>query len=136
VERIQDWEWYGLSGHCIIGRWCRFHMLTNVGNYLVSTIGQYVHPTHSNGSEKSDAEWCAAHPNGDELGPGRTYETFVFPHDGSRCSNDKCGCGQVVPSSWTEVDSLPANDPGTARKNHMELCRKWARKGKHSEKGE
>ena len=41
----EDWKWFGSPGHYICSRWCRFHLCTLVGQYIVSTIGEYVHPS-------------------------------------------------------------------------------------------
>lgn len=125
VKRIPEskWEWFGLSGHFCCGAWCRFHLCTKVGPWIVSTVGQYVHPRNSGSNEKIEREWLAANPNGEEIGLGRFYETMVFKADGV-C---ECGCGQpnIVPN---ELDSGCYNDMVSAREGHMRLCSKWARK--------
>lgn len=120
------WQWFGHAAHFICGAWCRFHMATKVGDYLVSTVGLYVHPRHSS-SEGAEAAWLKANPNGERIGCDRFYETFVFKA-GAPCKVEGCNCG--LPSiDGSEIDTLSANDAGTARENHMKLCRKWAKKG-------
>lgn len=42
-----EWEWFGNAAHFICGRWCRFHLATKVGKYLISTVGEYVSPRNS-----------------------------------------------------------------------------------------
>jgi len=121
------WEWFGHAGHFICGRWCRFHLATEVGKYFVSTVGLYVHPTRSGASERTEQEWLKDHPNGEEIGCGRFYETMVFP-TGPKCDAEGCGCGMPVPVSHENLDFLGANAAGEARANHMLLCKKWASK--------
>lgn len=116
-----QWEWYGLAGHFICGTWCRFHMTTKVGRYLISTVGQYVHPRHAGGAEMREREWLMKHPDGEELGPGRFYETMVFEISGT-CL---CGCGQPKIDSL-ELDTAGYKLPGPARAGHMKMCHRWA----------
>lgn len=124
----KDWRWFGFSGHLIVGRWCRFHLATQVGQYLVSTVGQYVHPRHGGDSEQGDAAWLKDNPNGEEIGYDRTYETMVF-HTGEPCKTDGCGCGMPVPDDWGELDSQGYNNPGDATRGHLVMCETWAKKG-------
>lgn len=120
------WIWFGFAGHFICGRWCRFHLTTRVGKYLVSTVGQFIHPSHSAGNEKSEFEFLKNNPNGEEIGYGRFYETMVFKY-GTVCQAKGCACGLPGIAS-SELDMLPANTPGEAQANHLKLCKKWARK--------
>lgn len=113
VARIpeSEWVWHGMAGHFCAGNSCRFHLATEVGNFRVSTIGAYVSPL--------DKE------NYSEVGHQRKYETMVFRiADGQAVCT--CGCQMKDLESWTELEMLPANDPDTARKNHMEACLKYA----------
>jgi len=129
MKRIpeKDWVWYGRPGHFICGEWCRFHMVTVVGKYLISTVGAYVPPSECGGSERTESEWLKKNYPGKEIGFGRKYETMVF-EAGKPCDAPKCGCG--MPSiSGSELDMEPANSDKEAREKHMELCNKWA-KGK------
>ena len=41
VTKPQDWKWFRHPGHFICARWCRFHLCTQVGKWLVSTVGEY-----------------------------------------------------------------------------------------------
>jgi hypothetical protein len=111
------WKWYGSAGHFIGGPECRFHLCTEVGGYLVSTVGEYF----PNGRDGHEAK---------EIGLDRLYETFVFKlkRGHARCDVDDCGCGLPMPDQSLEIDSLPANKAGDATRNHYKLCRKWARR--------
>lgn len=122
-----EWEWFGHAGHFICGRWCRFHLCTKVGPYLVSTVGEFVHPRHSKGSERTEAEWLAKNPNGADIGCDRKYETMVFKADNTPCDSLECGCGMPgLGDDGQELDMLPANKAGDARDNHMTLCEHYA----------
>lgn len=120
----EQWEWFGNNGHLCVGKWCRFHLTTKVGKYLVSTVGQYVHPRHSNGSERAEAEWLKANWPGEEIGCGRTFETMVF-EAGAPCAEEKCGCG-MPGISWSELDFAGYNNGKDATAGHMEMCEKWS----------
>lgn len=121
----QDWEWFGNAGHFICGRWCRFHLATKVGPWLVSTVGEFVHPRHSGGNERAEAEWLKENWPGEDIGWDRKYETMVF-RAGKPCDDPECGCGMPELADGTELDTLGANKAGKARANHMALCEKWA----------
>jgi len=139
---VEDWEWFGHAAHFICGQWCRFHMATKVGGYLVSTVGEYwpERPSREIHAKYTDAAWLVAnqHRKGDdfdyaymkrfgfeEIGYQRKYETFVFKA-GKPCSTKGCACG-LPAIDGHELDTLPANDAGAAKRNHLELCRKWAK---------
>lgn len=113
-----EWKWFGNAGHLICGQWCRFHMATQVGPWLVSTVGEYVHPSHSSG-----AEFLKDHPLGEEIGWDRLFETMVF-RAGEPCAGS-CGCG-IPGISGEEVDMEGYNDRKSATDGHMAMCKKWA----------
>jgi len=116
-----EWKWFGHAGHFICGAWCRFHLCTLIGKYVVSTVGDYhgVMQIRDKG-ERTKAE---------EIGCGRKYETLVFKGNGETCTAAGCACGlpYIDPS---EIDSLCCNTAGEATKNHYALCAKWARRQK------
>lgn len=116
------WEWYGNAGHFVCGRWCRFHLTTKVGNYVVSTVGEYIHPRHSGGSEQIENEWISKNWPGEDIGYDRKFETMVFTAVG-QC---KCGCG-MPKHDGSELACRGYNDHESARKGHMELCHEFAR---------
>ena len=119
------WKWFGNAGHFICGQWCRFHLCTLVGSYLVSTVGEYVHPRHGQGSEKTESEWLKANWPGEDIGYNRKYETLVF-WAGKPCRAEGCGCG--LPSiTGHELDGRGYNSRKVATMGHLALCRKWAK---------
>ena len=120
----EKWKWFGSPGHFICARWCRFHLCTKVGKYLVSTVGEYIHPRSSGASEVSENDWLKKNWPGEDIGCDRKYETMVFEASGT-C---ECGCGlpKIVPH---ELDMLGCNDAVEATKGHYKLCRKWAMSG-------
>jgi hypothetical protein len=119
------WLWFGTAAHFCCGRWCRFHLATKVGKYLISTMGEFVSPRNSGGSEVTEGAWLKENYPGEDIGYGRKYETFVFRLGKETCP---CGCGLPVLSKWSEIDSLGANDAKTATENHRKLCDKWSKK--------
>ena len=118
------WKWFGDPGHFICGQWCRFHLTTQVGKVLVSTLGRYVHPRHSAGSGKADGEYLAKNINGDEIGFCRTYETMVFVA-GFTCRSELSGCG-MPDTVRPGIDMRGYNDAGAATRGHLAMCRRWA----------
>lgn len=109
-----SWRWYGNAGHLIVSDQCRFHLCTEIGNYLVSTVGEW-YPRY-----KKDEEI----QGGEEIGCGRKYETMVFRWK-KRCDFKDCDCGMplIVPE---EIDFMPANSRKEANKNHLDICKKVA----------
>ena len=124
----REWRWFGNAAHFICGRWCRFHMATQVGPWLVSTVGEYVHPRHSGGSEATEEKWLEKHWPGENIGCDRKYETMVF-RAGDPCAADECRCGIPTIAS-EELAMYPANIAGDATRNHMQACREWAAKAR------
>lgn len=121
------WKWYGLNGHFICGRWCRYHLTTKVGRYFVSTVGMYVHPSDSGGGEQAEYAWIRLHPNGREIGTDHYYETMVFKA-GKPCTAAHCGCGIPLPTALSELDGTRYKTAGEAHRGHYAMCRKWSRR--------
>jgi hypothetical protein len=132
-----EWQWFGKPAHLIVGNDCRFHLATLVGEYMVSTVGEYIPDepvreilAESRGlalegrGEYRRASWMQL--NGfEEIGYGRTYETMVFRVTGKVCEREDCGCG--LPSiDPTELDSDGYNVAGAAQAGHYAMCAKWA----------
>ena len=107
--------WYGNAGHFCGCRKCEFHLCTEVGKYLISTVGEY----RPDGIDKP-MESLSTTPN-------MFYETMVLELNGSRC---KCGCGLPdVHLSALEVDRYET--PKEANEKHLEYCKKYAEKVKN-----
>lgn len=133
----EKWGWFGSPGHFICSQDCRFHMCTKVGDYLVSTVGEYF-PDNDvreiiaksrgiNLAGKGDARRASymKQIGYETIGLDRTYETVVFLA-GPPCAKKGCGCGMPLPDDYTELDFDGYNDPGAATKGHREMCSKWA----------
>lgn len=120
-----EWEWFGVAGHFICGRWCRFHLCTKVGKYLVSTVGEFV-PLSAAQNERAEAEWLKKNWPGEDVGYDRKYETMVFIA-GPRCVSSTCGCG-LPEISGSEKDMLGYSTSREATKGHLSLCHKWAKR--------
>ena len=139
---VEEWEWFGSAAHFICGRWCRFHLATKVGPWLVSTVGEYwpdrgVREIHAqihdsawlltNGDRQGD-DFDAAYMRRfgfEDIGYQRKYETMVFLA-GDPCAVEGCACGLPSLASGTERDFAPANTARAATENHRALCAKWA----------
>ena len=130
-----EWQWFGNSAHLIVGQDCRFHLATRIGDYLISTVGEYL-PDAPVREIMAESRGISLKGRGDErradymdkigyqeIGCYRTYETLVFKLGPGEC---ECGCGLPVPDEWSELDAGSYNDAKSARAGHMELCEKWA----------
>lgn len=100
----ETWKWYGRPGHFCGSADCRFHLTTQVGPYLVSTVGDYRLPGECTRTNLG--------PN-----PEDDYETMVFRVSGT-C---ECGCGrpdhngQELKANW-HTSAL------SAEAGHYALC--------------
>lgn len=103
-----EWVWMPHAAHLIVGQDCRFHLATKVGDYVISTVGEW----RPDGSDKFM-----------EIGLDRMYETMVFdaiPHDE--------GCCPFRQAGGNNLDYDGYNDAGDAYRGHMAMCEKWAAK--------
>lgn len=134
-----QWRWFGNAGHFICAQWCRFHLCTQVGDYLVSTVGEHV-PDEGVREIVAQSRGVDLTGRGDarlhdfmqkvgfcEIGYGRTYETMVF-RAGAPCAAPGCGCG-LPAIDGEEQDMRGYTDAGAATAGHMALCMAWAGKG-------
>jgi hypothetical protein len=134
---MNDWRWFGCAGHLIVARDCRFHLCTQVGAFLVSTVGEYW-PSESVREILATTKGIVLRGKGDaresdymrrigfsEIGSGRLYETMVFRTTGEVCHAPDCGCG-LPTVNYTELDMRGYNTAGAATLGHMELCREYA----------
>lgn len=136
IHPRESWTWFGNAGHLCVASHCRFHLCTLVGQWLVSTVGEYVPDSavrevlasargailQGRGDER-EASWMKQ-VGFDEIGYGRKYETMVF-EAGAPCVIVGCGCG-LPAISGSSLDMDGYNDAGSATKGHYALCEKWA----------
>jgi len=121
-------------------------MTTEVGGYLVSTVGEYF-PSESTREILATSRGVVLEGRGgardadymkkigfEEIGLGRKYETMVFK-SGPPCSKPKCNCGLPCPEDYCELHSEGYNWPGDAREGHMKICQQVA-EGAIPKKGE
>jgi hypothetical protein len=97
--------WLGHKQHFIGANECTFSLATEVGKYVVSTIGEYT-PAHDGVFE--------------EIGPNRLYETFVFEKKPGR---HECGCPKF---GLSEIDSQGYVSASKAQKGHEKFVAKYA----------
>ena len=110
-----EWKWFGRPMHFICARRCQFRLATQVGKFIISTVGDF--------RPKPDAPM-------EEIGCDRFYETFVFragaPGD--------CGCPKLLDAS--EIDSEAYGKEALCAEvcaGHMKMCRRWARRQNYKE---
>lgn len=140
MMKKDKWVWMPHAGHCIIGDWCRFHLSTYVGKYLVSTIGEYwperaVREIHAS---IHDPKWFAENIGlkGDnfdnayrkkfgfeDIGCDRKYETMVFK---AMKSDHRCCPYKMISGEDIDMDSY--NDADSAYIGHLNMCKKWSQK--------
>lgn len=105
---IEQWKWFGLSGHLCVSNHCRFSMHTQIGIYKISTVGAYY--------RTPDARMMT------EIGYDRHYETFIFIGDDL----------SEIDSSGISLKNDAKNDPykadELAEAMHMKFCKKYANK--------
>lgn len=116
------WRWFGRAGHFIGGHDCLFHLCTDVGHYLVLTVGDY-RPRRAEGMGMGSRMPDKATPLG--AGPDR-YETYVFRKKKGVCD---CGCG-MPKIDLSEIDGTLVDSDPAAVALHFEMCRKYAAKRK------
>ena len=104
-----QWKWFGIAGHYILGHRCQFHLTTQVGKYLISTVGERM---EEGIQQKVNHAWL--------------YETMVF-FAGTPCTMEECHCG-LPEHTGKCLDQKNYNERGLAQVGHMEMCIKFAKK--------
>jgi len=105
IERIE----LGCAGHFIGGRSCHWHRHTQVGNYRVSSVGDY-YP-----NEKRETLGASA---------DSFFETYVFKTtDALAKGNDGCGCREVA--EWCEIDGSRWATAGEAQAGHESFVSRY-----------
>ena len=117
------WIWMPHPGHFICGSECRFRLNTCVGDFIVSTVGEYK-PDPATLAVLKKAGDTYKHPQGwREIGFNRLYETMVFV---AESHDDPIQCCPYRAAEWGEKDFAAYNTANDAMKGHMEMCEKWA----------
>lgn len=133
--KADKWIWMPHAGHLCVGNDCRFHLNTCVGDYIVSTVGEYW-PDSQVREITAESRGVVLKGMGDmraadyrekigfeTIGYNRLYETMVF-RAGPGESENKC-CPYRA-SNFRELDFAGYNDPEEAFKGHMAMCEKWS----------
>lgn len=100
----------GFARHFSAAAHCRFHITTEIGDVVVSTVGAYVEP--GSGSDG----W-------DDVGHNRKFETYVF-RIGRPCTCES-RCGTRVVADWGAIDSRCYGTAAAATDGHEAMCVKW-----------
>jgi len=111
-----QWKWLGYPGHLIVAQWCQFRLCTQVGPYLISTVGDYCPPLR--GEETQPRRTIGA-------GEDSFFETYVFKA-GKLCDVKDCGCGMPALADGNEIDGERTATAGAATEAHMRYCLKYA----------
>ncbi len=135
MSERSEWVWMPHVGHLIVGNHCRFRLNTCVGDFIVSTVGEYL-PQESMWDIFAKSKGITLKGRGDareadfidrvgyeDLGLDRKFETMVFQ---SRTITNN-SCCPFEPGSWENVDGAGYNEAGAARLGHMAMCEKWSK---------
>lgn len=107
----------GCAGHFIGAGDCHYRRHTQVGNYRVSTIGDY-RPLHSNGKRARVGS-----------GISEYFETMVFrTADNADKDNEGCGCREV--EDWGDLECKRYTTAGDAHNGHEGLVKAYLKKAK------
>jgi hypothetical protein len=133
MAKRDEWIWMPHAAHLVVANRCLFHLATCVGNYIVSTVGEYL-PDETAREIHCQSLGIVLNGKGDErradflekvgyveVGLGRKYETMVFP---AKKSDEQC-CPYEA-ASWNELDLRGYNDPGEAYQGHLEICQRYS----------
>jgi hypothetical protein len=131
----KDVKWFGTPGHFICAFDCRFHMCTQVGNYLVSTVGELFFDSTIR-EITAQSRGITLEGRGDsrradymtkigfeDIGYKRKYETLVFKA-GASCVAKECNCG-LPEIDGSELDSDTYNDRKSATEGHRAMVSKY-----------
>jgi hypothetical protein len=104
----------GCAGHFIAASSCRFHRHTQVGDFRVSTVGDY-YPLDGRKRTPLGAD------------PASFFETMVFRTvKAANAGNEGCGCREVL--DWSELDSKRYATAGEAQAGHERMVAKYLRR--------
>lgn len=103
--RVSNWTWFGQAGHFCAADRCCYHLHTHVGNYCVSTVGEYF---LSPNDRRPVPVGSTAH----------LYECLVFRLDES---------GEHI-AEYVELEVVRSMTREEAQAAHAKMCRKWSKK--------
>lgn len=109
-----SWKWLGHKQHLIVARRCQFSLATQIGDVVVSTVGEW------------DPEEAVRKIVGlkedefEEIGAGRKYETMICRTNGSH----ECGCPNTDGDEWQMEGAY--NTAAAAQAGHLAICHKVA----------
>lgn len=120
----EQWKWFGYPGHLCVGSRCMFHLLTVVGEYMISSVGDYKPEKIFDAHRSTLIDNCEGMRETIGAGDEAFFETFVFKRAGT--AECRCGCGTPSPDEFSEIDGKRAVNAADATANHVEFCRKYA----------
>src|SRR5487761_2671318 len=110
-----EWVWMPHPGHFICARNCGFHLTTCVGDFIVSTVGDFL-PDITVREIYATTQGIKLKGKGDErlddymekigyeeVGCDRLYETMVFPAMRCEEQDNKNACCPYRAASWMEL---------------------------------
>lgn len=111
----KEWVWCAYPGHFIGSSECLMHLHTRVGDFRISTVGDY-RPRGRDGERPTSPTPIGA-------GPDALFETYVFAVTGSGLHGE----GEVT--DYAEVDGERYAAAEDAEAGHMRYCEKYAKMG-------
>lgn len=103
---MSKWKWYGYPCHFVGGKNCIYHLATKVGEFLISTIGDY----YIEDNRQTLRSWEKSF-----------YETCIFV-----CSGEDKN-GNPIIEDWTEIDGRSYETSVEAENEHYEFCKKYSK---------
>ena len=103
VERVE----LGCAGHLCVAFSCHWRRHTRVGDYRISTLGDY-YPQQS--TERHT------------IGLNCYFETMVFRITGECADSEGCGCGEA---DFSEIDMDGYSTAGDATAGHEQMVEKY-----------
>lgn len=97
----------GCAGHLCVASSCHWRRHTRVGDYRISTLGDY----YQSGSDERETIGC-----------DRYFETKVFRITGESTDDEGCGCGEA---DFSEIDFDGYNLAGDAQLGHEQMVEKY-----------
>jgi hypothetical protein len=137
----EDWIWMAHPGHYRWADFCRFRLCTYVGNYIVSSVGEYLPNFTEDNLDKVNmidsliglAKIRKEYSDDDSDIPGNSYEklvgssylyeTIVFK---SLENTSECKCCIAICDD-EEIEKNEYNTQELAFAGHYELCEKYCK---------